>query len=154
MSAQPATQPGDTIGRAAEALAAFGRLKLRLTGTSMLPALQPGDEVEFRSISGCQAKPGDIVLFRGEAGLVSHRVLACTGRGLVTQGDSLREPDRPVAHADVLALGVSLTRRTRPLDWKKACATPRPLTRWWFRRFDLATRAWLRWHRFAIRRST
>jgi hypothetical protein len=142
-----------TAAIALEALDAFGRLRLRLTGTSMLPTLRPGDIVDFSSFHASQAKPGDIVLFRRESGLVTHRVVTCNTDALITQGDSLDAPDLAVAHADVLARAVGLTRGNRLLDWNRASRSPRLVTRWWFRRFDMATRMWLRWHRRASRRA-
>ena len=151
MSGQPAARATDANAQAAEALAAFGQLRLRLTGTSMLPALRPGDVVEFHAFHPSHAATGEIVLFRREGGLVAHRVVGRTGDSLITQGDSLAAPDQVVAHADVLGRGVGLTRRNRSVPWSKSRGSSSSLTRWWFRRFDIATRMWLRWHRFAAR---
>ena len=151
MSGQPAARAGDAIAQATQALAAFGQLKLRLTGTSMLPALRPGDVVEFHSFQPSEAATGEIVLFRRDGALVAHRVVGCTADSLITQGDSLGALDEAVAHADVLGRGVGLTRRNRPVPWSVARRPSWHVSRWWFRRFDLATRIWLRWHRFAAR---
>lgn len=151
MFGQPALRASDAIAQATEALAAFGRLKLRLTGTSMLPALRPGDVVEFQAFQATQAAAGEIILFRRDGGLVAHRVVSRTEDSLITQGDSLAAPDHPVLHADVLGRGVRLTRGNRSMQWSGSRRSSWPLTRWCFRRFDLATRMWLRWHRFAAR---
>ena len=138
---------------AVDALAAFGRLRLRLGGTSMLPALRPGDVVEFHSLAASDAMVGDVVLFRREGGLVAHRVVAAAADGLITQGASLDAPDPVVAYADVLGRGVLLTRRGRAVAWGNPRGKRSRLARWCFRRFDLASRLWLRWHRSSLRRA-
>lgn len=150
MTGRPLGEATDAVGVATRALAAFGRLELRLGGTSMLPALRPGDVVEFRTLDSSGAKPGEIVLFRRGSALVAHRVVALTDQGLLTQGDSLDAPDPLVPGADVLGRGVGLIRRGRNLHWSLS-RRPSAFTRWCFRRFDLATRMWLRWQRITAR---
>jgi hypothetical protein len=153
MNSQLAAREPDTAALAAETLAAFGRLRLRLAGTSMLPALRPGDEVEFHALVASGAKAGDVVLFRRGGGLVAHRVLAATDEGLVTQGDSLDAPDPMVAYTDVLGLGVALTRNGRAIAWGNSQGSRSRLARWCLRRYDMASRLWLYWHRFTARRA-
>ena len=67
----------ETLGceLAAEVLRSWGRLRLRATGASMLPAVWPGDVLSVRSQGVVEALPGDIVLFGREGRLVAHRVV-------------------------------------------------------------------------------
>jgi hypothetical protein len=141
---------GAATALAADSLARSGRLRLRVTGTSMLPALRPGDVLEFQPLATI-AEPGEIVLYRRGAGLVVHRVLSRTDSGLTTQGDSLAAPDAPVAHVDVLGRVVGLRRANKAVSSRRHIRSGSRLTRWMFRRFDLATRLFLRWHRLAAR---
>jgi hypothetical protein len=151
MNTRPAARDAGAIALAADTLASFGRLRLRLGGTSMLPALRPGDVVEFHALASCEARPGELVLFRRGGNLVVHRVLGCGEQGLVTQGDALDSPDPLVAHAHVLGRAVALTRGGREIAFGNFRGLRWRVARWWFRRFDLASRLWLRWHRLAVR---
>lgn len=139
------------IALAIDALHAFGRLRLRADGSSMLPALHPGDVLDFEACVHAQMQPGEVVLFRRGERLVIHRVLERTADGLLTQGDGLARPDVPVDAADVLGRLVGRSRAGR------AIAPERPrrlsLTRWLFGRSALAARLYLRWHRLASRAS-
>src|SRR4249919_1581528 len=143
-------QYGESVtGLAAESLARSGRLRLRATGASMLPALRPGDELEFISASSA-VEAGDIVLWDREGRLVVHRVLARDGDSILTQGDALRSPDAPLSMAQVLGKLESFRRNGRDLDAGRAGARDRAWA-WLLRRSDLATRIFLRWHRFTLR---
>ena len=84
---------------AAQALRSFGELRLCVTGSSMLPAVRPDDELLIRCCRIDEAGPDDIVLFIRQRRLFAHRVVARSAAHLVTQGDGLAEPDLPVARA-------------------------------------------------------
>jgi signal peptidase I len=60
---------------AEEVVRSFGRLRLRVVGASMLPAVWPGDLLSVRSDDAAEVQPGDIVVFRREERLVAHRVV-------------------------------------------------------------------------------
>ena len=67
----------ETVGceLAAQMLRSFGKLRLRATGSSMLPAVWPGDVLSVCSHAAAEALPGDIVLFGREGRLFAHRVV-------------------------------------------------------------------------------
>jgi hypothetical protein len=67
----------ETVGceLAAEVLRSFGKLRLRANGSSMLPAVWPGDILYIQGQDAPAALPGDIVLFGREGRLVAHRVV-------------------------------------------------------------------------------
>jgi hypothetical protein len=133
---------------AAESIGRFGRLRLRVTGHSMLPAIRPGDLVHFRACRHDEAVSGDILIYRRNSRLVVHRLLRHESDGLLTQGDSLPGPDALVGHSDFLGLATSVHRRGRDVS----ASTFRPtmqhrMGRWLIRNSQLATRLFLRWHR-------
>jgi signal peptidase I len=64
-AARPESSP-ERCALAADALRRSGRLRLRVFGESMLPALWPGDVVEVASCSLAELRPGEVALaFRG-----------------------------------------------------------------------------------------
>ena len=82
-------------------------VRLRLSGWSMKPLLQPGTLVRFSA----RATPvvGDIVLLRyPNDKLVAHRVVALDASWVQTKGDSCALPDGPVPSSHVLGCAVSL----------------------------------------------
>ena len=102
------TQPCK-CGLAAEVLRRFGRICLRVTGASMLPAIWPGDIVTIHSVRFSDVSSGDLVLFfRGQRFLV-HRVLDVSDDGLLTRGDSVLGPDPRVSSRELLGRVVSIT---------------------------------------------
>jgi len=109
------TQPCK-CGLAAEVLRRFGRICLRVTGASMLPAIWPGDIVTIHSVRFPDVSSGDLVVFfRGQRFLV-HRVLDVLEDCLLTRGDSVLGPDPRVSSDELLGRVVSITGagRTRP----------------------------------------
>lgn len=67
---------------AVEVLRSFGEARIRVTGTSMLPAVWPGDIVTVRRGSAEEILQGEIVLSRREGRFFAHRVvLCCSGTG-------------------------------------------------------------------------
>ncbi len=84
----------------------YGRVRIRVFGTSMLPALWPGDVLGIERTDGSEIGPGDIALFESRGQLFAHRVLAVCGSGeqrvLFTQGDSIPHTDRPFRASELL----------------------------------------------------
>jgi signal peptidase len=71
-----------------------GRVRLRVYGLSMLPALWPGDVVEIESCSLENVLPGEIVLAQRDGRLFLHRFLApCPPHGFLLCGDSMPASD-------------------------------------------------------------
>ena len=109
----------ETLGceLAAEVLRSSGRLRLRATGASMLPAVWPGDILSVRSHDAAEALPGDIVLFGREGRLVAHRVVErtlCQDRiQWVTRGDSVGGNDAPVSSHQLLGRVTAIERGHR-----------------------------------------
>jgi signal peptidase I len=93
----------------AAALRAGAQTRVRVMGTSMLPALWPGDVLVVRSQTVAPAV-NEIVLFLRYGRLFAHRVLRKTGSALITRGDALPDPDPPVRASELLGVVVAVIR--------------------------------------------
>ena len=70
------------------------RVRLRVYGQSMLPALWPGDVVEIETCLLENVQPGEIVLAQRDGRLFLHRFAAtCPPNGFLLCGDSMPGPD-------------------------------------------------------------
>jgi hypothetical protein len=100
----------------AEVLRSSGELRLRVTGSSMLPAVWPGDVLSVCGRTATQALPGDIILFARQGRLIAHRVIERTiHQGApcwVTRGDRLDHRDLQVSSRELLGR-VTLIQRGR-----------------------------------------
>lgn len=89
----------------------IGLLKVRVRGKSMAPSLRPNDVVIIEPVSPDELRPGDIVLFRSERGVLLHRFLGYTPQGwLLTQGDACISPDPPWPPEALLGKAVGIER--------------------------------------------
>jgi len=140
---------GVTSALAVETLARTGRLRFRANGTSMLPALRPGDELEIVAPAS-DLELGDIVLWRRSGRLFVHRVVAIDADHVRTQGDALLHADPLVPAAEVLGRLASYERRGRRHSAPRRRAWDR-CWGWIMRRSDIASRMFLRWHFFTRR---
>lgn len=101
LSAQ-ALQPEQTLALAREALERGHRVRLRIHGRSMAPALRSGQRIEIRP-GAEQLRRGEVVACAQGKRLVVHRVVAVRGDGVVvTRGDGRNLADPPNLPADVL----------------------------------------------------
>jgi len=89
-----------------------------VTGGSMLPFLRPGDEVQVNPLPA-RLRRGDLVLLRGQGGLVVHRVLWSRLQPgvaqVMTQGDHNRQPDAVTSADNLLGRVRALRRAGRTL---------------------------------------
>ena len=77
------------------------RVRLRVYGESMLPALWPGHVVEIAGCSLEDVRPGEIVLALRHGHLFLHRLVKSQANGFVLCGDSMPGPD-PLYPAEAL----------------------------------------------------
>ncbi len=100
-----------------EALRSFGAARLAVTGTSMLPAIWPGDVLEVRRQGVGDAQRGDVVLFLRDGRLVAHRVVERLDREggnlLVTRGDRQRATDPPISNEELMGRVTKVLRGNR-----------------------------------------
>jgi signal peptidase I len=104
---------------AGEVLILSGRLRLGVTGSSMLPTVWPGDTLVIERASSDAVSKGDIVLFQRDGRFFVHRVVGkIAGDSMIlTRGDAMLRPDPPVAGRCLLGKVVSIVRqgkRIRP----------------------------------------
>jgi signal peptidase I len=69
-------------------------------GTSMMPAIAPGEQVVV--MCGVEPAVGDVILFRFDNQIGVHRVVARTETWLMTWGDANALPDFPITPANVI----------------------------------------------------
>jgi phage repressor protein C with HTH and peptisase S24 domain len=93
---------------AEETLERAGRLTLRVTGTSMIPAIRPGSLVEILRANPDAVRPGDIVLLRAAPGFRLHRLVDIRPGELITRGDNLRHNDPPEPVDRLLGVAVRI----------------------------------------------
>ncbi|MFZ0961732.1 MAG: S24/S26 family peptidase [Terriglobia bacterium] len=131
---------------AAEVLRSSGRLRLRATGASMLPAIWPGDILSVRSQDAVEALPDDIVVFRREGRLVTHRVVERILRQgriqWITRGDRVSRHDAPVSSHELLGRVTIIERGSRRFTPHQSVASR--LASWILCRSQIATRVVLR----------
>ena len=130
MSEGTAAREENKCSLAAELLGCCGELRLRATGTSMLPALWPSDLITIRAEEFDRVAPGDIILYARGNRFFIHRVVKAPVdngcRTLITRGDALAENDPPVCdHEPTKALIFNaFKRKFWPLD---ACRLRSPM---------------------------
>lgn len=106
MRRKAVTQIIDTL------LAAGLKVRIEVTGRSMLPFLRPHDVVTLAPRAK-RHTPGDLVAYRDSTGLVIHRLTHRTRHRYHTRGDGLSIADRPIHPHQVVAQVVALERRGR-----------------------------------------
>jgi hypothetical protein len=129
---------------AAEVLVLFGSLRLRVTGTSMLPLVQPGDFIQVSRCAIQDVRAGDLVLFIRQRRLFAHRVVARCGGSLVAQGDTLHNPDPVVTAAELLGKVERIERQGRAWRPQGGRGWPARIAAAVFRSSPLACRAFTR----------
>jgi signal peptidase I len=100
-----------------ETVRSFGGVRFGVYGTSMTPAIRPGDLVSVERAAVSEASLGEIVVFRRHGRLIVHRVVVkCGGRGealLVTRGDRMRRDDGLVSSAELIGRVTHIERNHR-----------------------------------------
>jgi signal peptidase len=129
-------------GLVADVARAFGEVRLKVTGASMVPAVWPGDILVVKRLNNDELQPGQIVLCLREGGLMAHRMIRRTGDRLITRGDSLLHSDPPVHGSEVVGPVTSILRNGRHISpeqsfWQRAGSSI-------LRRSDFSTRMTLR----------
>jgi hypothetical protein len=97
---------------AAEVLEQSGTVRVRVSGSSMLPTLWPGDTLTIQSQAFAETQVGEIVLCEREGRFFVHRLVSvCAGgEALLTRGDCVPECDAPVPATSFLGVVVLVHR--------------------------------------------
>jgi signal peptidase len=124
MTAEPDSTDLSKSELAAEVVRSFGELRLRVTGSSMLPAIRPDDVLTVRHCGVDEVGVGDVVLYTRHRRLFAHRVVSRSDVGLVTQGDGVAKPDPAVTAAEFLGRIVLVSRRGRSIPPESKPTSP------------------------------
>ena len=126
----------------------FGEVRIHVSGTSMVPAILPGDLIIVQRAAISEISVGTIVLYAREGRLFAHRVMEFSANAgqavLVTRGDCLCYNDPMVLPEELLGKVVSVERRGRRVGVNsptKVCAVALGRI---LRNSDLATRAFVK----------
>ena len=111
----------DVLGR-------FGEARLRVVGSSMLPAIWPGDVLTIRRCPMREVRCGDVAVFVRDDRVFVHRIIAHHDSYLVTQGDSLPAADPPVTQAELVGVAVRLVRGGKARRISSSVGLPARLT--------------------------
>jgi signal peptidase I len=106
---------------AADVLRTYGRLRLGVTGWSMIPTIWPGDTLVIERADREDVMMGDVVLFRRDQRLYVHRVFAKTQEeAILTRGDGMPRLDEPVKSSELMGRISSISRRGKSLEPKRS----------------------------------
>ena len=150
MIAAPQSRHACQLELATETLREFSEVRFVAQGTSMLPAIYPGDCLTIRSFGAIPPRRGDIVLCRRNGEFRIHRIVSILENGPATfyvlRGDSLAHDDPPSAAGDLLGRVTSIARRGRSFDPGRPEKMPHSFLRSVVRRSKIAAVVLLRWH--------
>ena len=134
---------------ATEVLRASGELRFVASGTSMVPAIFPGDILIVRNQPIERARCGDVALWSREGRFYAHRVVSTAktdGRAaIVTRGDALNQDDPSVGSDDFLGHVRGVVRRGKHLDLAEPPTVGALVLQFLVRRFDGVTKCLLRY---------
>lgn len=113
----PTTDLEPVVKMLQQALEQHGEFVFAVSGDSMKPTIQDGEQLLVRR-QDSPLLPGEVVVARGRNGLYAHRVRFVDKDQVITMGDNNALVDEPIAHTDVL--GVAKTKlvngKAFPLD--------------------------------------
>lgn len=136
---------------AGELLRSSGRIRLRVSGRSMLPIIWPGDTLIINAADHRDILPGEIVLFRCGDRMVAHRLITTNEsedcKKLRTQGDALPEADAPISRGDLLGRVEFILRNGRQFRPARHLHVHERAITSLMRNSDIAARAVVRMHR-------
>lgn len=77
-------------------------------GTSMQPIINEKDKLTIEKVKRRDLHPGDIVVFYKKGSFVGHRIIKFKNDTIVTKGDNVPFPDKPVNFGDLLGKVVNI----------------------------------------------
>lgn len=123
-------------------------VRVRVAGSSMVPALWPGDELLVRALALAEPSRGDLLLLVRDGRLCTHRLVDWLDHAgaarLITRGDAAPQCDPPVAPSEILGRVALITRGGR--DIPISLSPARRLLSFAIRHSDFIRRAALKIH--------
>ncbi len=108
----------------AEKMRAQGSVYLRVSGSSMVPWIRAGDFVFVRQFDFAKVAVGDVIVFRRNGLVVTHRAIRRVVAAppekpaslLLTKGDASDEADGPISAAEFLGRATRIHRGRHHID--------------------------------------
>jgi signal peptidase I len=104
----------------AESVRKCGGIRLPAVGTSMVPAIHPGDVLSIQPVDRKEVSRGDVVVYEREGVLIVHRVVgifaAPSAPYLVTRGDRSLRDDAPILPNELLGRVAYIERGNRRVN--------------------------------------
>jgi signal peptidase I len=126
----------------------FGWACVSVRGTSMTPAVQPGDLLSIQHVDFREISIGQIVLFARDGRLITHRVVEKSegpqAPHLITRGDRVVQNDYPVSPDELLGRVKFIERSGRRFQPADSLGVQRQLLCRMLRASDRATSIYLR----------
>jgi signal peptidase I len=145
------------IDLATELLRRFGEIRFVVRGSSMIPAIYPGDLLTVSSQSGAEARRGQIVLCLREGRFCVHRIIRHWRNGnrflFATRGDALQHEDPLFDESELLGSVTSIVRYGQRVDVARIAGLWMKLLRIGVRRSSLLARTLLSSHALRMRLS-
>jgi signal peptidase I len=116
----PSEQSGPRAQLITQVLGKFGSTRIRVYGSSMLPSIRPGDEIELQSAAFHEINIGKIVAFQRDGRLFVHRVTQRDSQKIIVRGDTLPCADAPVSESEFLGVVASVFRKGERVDQKNS----------------------------------
>jgi len=138
------------------AIRKFGRIRLRVSGTSMVPTMRPGNLVTIEAAGVKEISLGEVVVFVRSGHLVCHRVtekITPSERNssnqffsarLVTRGDRMRRDDPIVSSSELLGRVTQIERGNRRVRLRTRLSAAEQMICGLLRVSDRATSLYLR----------
>ncbi len=157
MNDQPKSRGEIHLDLAAETLLQFSEVRFVAHGSSMLPAIFPGDCLTVQSFSDVGPRVGNVVLVRRANDFLVHRVVRILNDQLqsvyILRGDSLTQDDPPVSRIEILGRVTSLNRAGKSLQVSSQSTPAQRALRLFVRHSSFAVALLLRWNIFRSQRS-
>lgn len=148
MSGLSQVSSGTACRLVAESIRVCGGVRLPAVGTSMVPAIHPGDVLSIQPVDPKEVSLGDIVVYARERVLVVHRIVRTLTDSsepyLVTRGDRMLRDDRPILPGELLGRVASIERKNRRMNVHPFSNRAEQALRLILRRSERVTRIFLR----------
>ena len=106
-----------------EVVQRFGSTRIRVQGSSMLPSIRPGDEIEVQPIHFHEIETGEVIAYRRGDRLFAHRVIETDSAGrLLTRGDAMPQADAPISKSEFLGIVTRLNRGGKVVGLRRSIA--------------------------------
>jgi len=148
MSGLSQVSSGTACRLVGESVHMCGGIRLPAVGTSMVPAIHPGDVLSIQPVDPKEVSLGDIVVYAREQVLVVHRIVQTSADSsepyLVTRGDRLLRDDAPILPGELLGRVASIERKNRRVSVRQVSNRAEQVLCLLLRRSERATYLFLR----------